>query len=338
MELSVVVPTWNRRLLLQRTLESLSHQSLEPEHYQIIVVVDGSNDGTLEFLRDYSPHCNLVVISQGNRGQAAARNAGIAAAQGRIVLFIDDDIICDRNLLMNHRTAHRGERERVVFGPTLVHSDTHRTVEAEALRDYVQRRMRSLQISGPRFPDDAMLASNSSAPVSLLRAVGGFDESFIRSIEDIELGYRLWMQGVEFVFCPEAHAYHLYDKDARRLVEIDARQFGRNEVLLSRKHPEHRPYSVLTLLANGPGWKRSAARIASALPFSPDFFLRAIYSVFSALRKFPPARSAAIRLLRIRQGISAIRSAVAFIGSWQEYLQEFQTRGVSSQESATQRC
>src|SRR5262245_35010670 len=105
MEISVVIATYNRRALLARSLQTVFEQDLPSDQYEIIVVIDGSNDGTLEMLSQWEPRCGFRVLCQENLGQAAARNAGINAARGRLVLFLDDDILVPPHLLRTHVAA-----------------------------------------------------------------------------------------------------------------------------------------------------------------------------------------------------------------------------------------
>src|SRR4051794_16984379 len=115
-ELSVIIPTYNRANLLRRCLEALFCQTQPLETYEIVVVVDGSTDGTREMLAGLKPPCTLRVFYQANAGVGAARNHGIAQACGRYCLFLDDDIIADRGLVMAHLLAHHAGDGRVVLG------------------------------------------------------------------------------------------------------------------------------------------------------------------------------------------------------------------------------
>ena len=98
-KLSVVIPTFNRQRVLERTLPSLLAQDFPPENYEIIVVVDGSTDGTAQMLRELKPMCAFRVLDSPHRGPGAARNLGIRAAVGELVLFLDDDLVCTPGLL-----------------------------------------------------------------------------------------------------------------------------------------------------------------------------------------------------------------------------------------------
>src|SRR5665213_3861512 len=102
MIISIIIPTYNRRDVLARTLPTVFGQDFSPELYEVIVVVDGSFDGTVEMLRTYTPRCSFRILDQVNRGPAAARNAGLEVSRGRLVLFLDDDIRCGPDLIKQH--------------------------------------------------------------------------------------------------------------------------------------------------------------------------------------------------------------------------------------------
>src|SRR5712671_988446 len=181
MEISVVIPTYNRRTLLARTLQNIFNQDLPPDQYEVIVVVDGSSDGTLEMLRELEPRCALRILSQANQGQAAARNAGIGAARGKLVLFLDDDILVPPNLLRAHASAHRPGEPAVVFGSVLVSEESHPGLATEFTRTFAERFYGSMEKGvKPYWPDYVHVLPNSSVPASVLREAGGFDERFFR--------------------------------------------------------------------------------------------------------------------------------------------------------------
>src|SRR5436305_13294617 len=106
-ELSVIVPTHNRRELLRLCLASLERQTAPPEAFEVVVAVDGSTDGTAEMLAELSPPFRLSVVTQPQAGQSAAVNAGAALAAGRILLFMDDDEEASPTHVRAHLTAHR---------------------------------------------------------------------------------------------------------------------------------------------------------------------------------------------------------------------------------------
>jgi glycosyltransferase involved in cell wall biosynthesis len=103
--LSVVIPTFNRRSVLERSLSALLDQDLPADDFEIIVVDDGSTDDTRELLRGWKAHCAFSALQSPHRGASSARNLGVQAASGDLILFMDDDLIGAQDLLGS--TAHR---------------------------------------------------------------------------------------------------------------------------------------------------------------------------------------------------------------------------------------
>ena len=325
MRLSVVIPTYQRRGILARTLPTVLAQDLPPHDFEVIVVIDGSTDGTWEFLEAIErPRCGFQTIQQANCGQASARNAGLRAARGDIVLFLDDDVLCVPSLLREHLEAHQEAGSRVVSGLILA-APAEKVDLASDLNSISCERMASAvrSESGARWPEVAC-GVNDSAPRSALLAVGGFDESFSSMREDSELGLRLWQAGLRVHYQPRAVVYHLNGKSVHDLVTHDAERYGRSELLLCRKHPEYQPYSPLAALVRA-GWpRRLTAEITACLPLSPEPLLRMPCACAERLRWIPLMRKVGIRLLRARIAIVGLRSAVREAGSWRAFRHEFE--------------
>ena len=105
MLVSVVIPTYNRLPILKKCLDALENQILNVEihSYEIVIVDDGSTDGTVDWLRnniETYPHLRLFEQSHG--GPARARNVGVENSKGDLIVFIDSDLVVDRYFLKNH--------------------------------------------------------------------------------------------------------------------------------------------------------------------------------------------------------------------------------------------
>src|SRR4051794_36585399 len=108
------MPTYNRLALLERVLAPLLE---EPAATELVVVVDGSEDGSFEYLESESkrrPQLRPLLIP--NSGKEAARQAGLEAATGEIVLFMDDDVLALPGLVAGHAAGHVDEDELVLVG------------------------------------------------------------------------------------------------------------------------------------------------------------------------------------------------------------------------------
>ncbi|HEU5299285.1 MAG TPA: glycosyltransferase family A protein, partial [bacterium] len=107
-DLSVIIPTYNNRETLRRTLDAVAGQDLAPERYEVVVLDDGSTDGTEEMVAAYTAPVELFYHWQPNAGRAAARNAGSRLARGRILFYLDSDIIARPDLLSRHLQYYEG--------------------------------------------------------------------------------------------------------------------------------------------------------------------------------------------------------------------------------------
>ena len=121
---SVVMPTYNRLLRLKNVISGLEAQTYPLSGFEVVVVSDGSTDGTDEYLQTIRTTLNLIPVIQSNQGPAAARNHGVARATGDLVLFIDDDVVPSEQLIATHVEAHQQyDGSIVVIGPMLTPPD-----------------------------------------------------------------------------------------------------------------------------------------------------------------------------------------------------------------------
>ena len=240
-QLSVIIPTYQRRSLVLATLESLKRQEFAPP-FEVIVVVDGSQDGTTESLRalDGLPF-QLTVLEQAmNLGQARARNRGAAAARGEILLFLDDDMDADPRLLSEHDRTHR-RGAQVVLGHIAMHSESVATAFSDRLAKYLETLTSRLAAPGESPSYEDFCSGQMSVRRDLFEAFGGFDEHFTRGgaygNEDLEFGYRVISAGTRIAFNPDAITHQRYTIDAATEF-LRVRQQGQADVVLVRMHPE----------------------------------------------------------------------------------------------------
>src|SRR5207244_7057847 len=93
--ISVITPTFNRRASLGRLLHGLVGQTFPAEQFEVVVVDDGSTDGSVEELRSRVIPFRLRVVEQPHRGPAAARNLGVEYGRGELVLVLHVDVLPD---------------------------------------------------------------------------------------------------------------------------------------------------------------------------------------------------------------------------------------------------
>ncbi|MCX6340257.1 MAG: glycosyltransferase [Candidatus Aureabacteria bacterium] len=237
--ISVIIPTYNRKDILQKVLDAYKDQSLPQEQFEIIIIDDGSTDGTKESVAKASQtQPNIRYFHQPHGGPAKARNLGIEQAKGPIILFTGDDCIPDKHLLQEHLRLHKKGEAIAVLG----HIDWHPDLEITPFMSYINI---DTQFSYPRIkeapqnvPFGYFYTSNISIPKKYFELVGTFDTDFTEAVwEDVELGYRIWKSGVRIVYNSQAITYHYHAVDIEDYIQRQLRA-GKAAAVLYKKHPE----------------------------------------------------------------------------------------------------
>ncbi|MGJ4804120.1 glycosyltransferase [Luteimonas sp. SDU82] len=205
-ETSVIIPTWNRRDMVARAIDSVLAQTRPVE--EIIVVDDGSTDGTGEFLAQRYAE-RITLLAQANAGVSAARNMGLAAARGRYLALLDSD-----DVWLPEKTERQVAFLEANPGIGMVLCDVYRVGADGGLIDVFERR-RQIPEDGPAL--QWVLRDPALAPLSALMRrevyedVGGFDTA-LRTAEDLDFHLRVAARwGIGVVPEPLARALRGHD-------------------------------------------------------------------------------------------------------------------------------
>lgn len=282
---TVVIPTHQRREALRTVLESLARQSVAPEEYEVVVAVDASTDGTIEMLDGWEGPPQLRWVSPEGRGRAGACNAAVAAARGEVTIILDDDMRVVPEFVERHRSHHPEGSRRCVLGAVPVELEERSTHAACYVKDKFDLHLSRLSDPEHLALPRSFFTGNASLRTEVMRAVGGFDDSFgIYGNEDVELALRLRKDGVELGYDPEALAWQSYDKDLGGL-QRDTLAKGRTTVQLARSHPEVFPS---LRLASPDDASRPWLAVRAALLWATRRLPAtsgAVFALFSALEK-----------------------------------------------------
>ncbi|MCC6173976.1 MAG: glycosyltransferase family 2 protein [Chloroflexi bacterium] len=264
-DLSVVVPTFNRRAGLERLLRTLATQTYSAGRFEVVVVNDGSNDDTDEMLVELTTPYRLRVLNQPNEGPAAARNVGVQQARGRLVVFLDDDVVPLPDLLAAHVAAHGDADDLVVVGPMSPPTDWPRSVwvrweERQLLKQYAAMARGQYSCTFRQF-----YTGNASVMRERILAAGGFDARFKRA-EDVELAFRLWSQGARFVFEPRADTLHYAARSFSSWLRTPY-QYGRYDVVMGREKDLHTFAIACQEFERRHAWSRWLARACVGKPW-----------------------------------------------------------------------
>ncbi|MDQ2818051.1 MAG: glycosyltransferase [Candidatus Eremiobacteraeota bacterium] len=239
LDLSVIIPTYDRLQTLRLVLPTLLSQTLQPQRYEIVIADSQSTDGTAEFVAGLAAQAGadrLRHLPGAYAGRAAARNAGISAARAPVVFFTDADILASGDLLERHVRDHqKAERGVAVVGCEL---------QVRSLEDYRRQRdqpqtRRPLHPTGRRRVSWLyFLTGNASVRTADLKRIGGFDESFTGyGHEDLELGYRLEKAGVVLRYDGAAVNFHWHPVGYREQI-ARMELAGVSTVRFYRKHKD----------------------------------------------------------------------------------------------------
>lgn len=233
-DVSIIIPTYNRCKLLGITLQSICVQNLENISMEVIIVDDGSTDDTSKIVAQYKQSIeNIKYIYSEHNGYRVAyvRNLGIKQSSGEILIFVDSGMILCRDFVRRHYQSHLDHDKNVaigsIYGYTILQSDQtfNKLVDVndiektfnniEKMAEYVDVRMESFRyhsyhIGNLRAPYIFFWTGNVSARREHILQVGCFDENYKGwGVEDIDLGYRLFLKGLTFSVNMEAKAIHL---------------------------------------------------------------------------------------------------------------------------------
>jgi glycosyltransferase involved in cell wall biosynthesis len=234
---SVVAPTYKRRDGLEAFVEPVLR---EPHLHELVMAVDGSDDGSVEWLRERALHePRLKVLDLVNRGAGPTRQAGIEAATGEVILLLDDDVIAQPGLVAGHARHHVGLEPKLVLG--YMPNDWaglppgRRGVAKlylDAYEHYVQRYERD-----PEFILTGLWGGNFSMPREQFLRVRMDELAIRRGQDDREFGIRCHKAGIRGEFDRSLCAQHLFDRplDAYRR---DCRVLGESLVLMAGIHPD----------------------------------------------------------------------------------------------------
>lgn len=225
MELSVIIPTTGQRPQLAACLRSLAAQDLDRQRFEVLVGVDGGQQGEAAALQDhFNSDMTGTVMQLPKAGPAATRNALIEHARGTLLLLLNDDVVADPSLLRVHLEQHAAiGRDAMVLG-----SAPWAVQQPDRLLDRLVRET-SIVFFYDQM-DDAdhdrdwgfrhVWTLNLSVPAHCVRAVGGFCESLRLPVyEDVELGWRLQAEGLPLRYRPEAVVTHVHRYEPIELLQ-----------------------------------------------------------------------------------------------------------------------
>jgi GT2 family glycosyltransferase len=234
-DVSIIIPTYNRKEELKKLLHSLTLQILPQKEIEVIVIDDGSHDSTVEFLQEEQDRGALTFSMQDHKGPGAARNAGMKMAQGRVFVFTDTDCIPHPHWLKNLIQPFEDETVGAVGGPEV--TDPEEPILPRCLQFVMTSPITTGGLRGAKkrlaryYPRTFNMAISRKA----YEKVGGFKEWFHG--EDVEMSYKIKEAGFKLIYCEEAKVYHHRGSTLSRFF-LQLLRMGEARWLLFRTHKE----------------------------------------------------------------------------------------------------
>ena len=229
MKISIIMPTYNKLSRLSLSLKSLCEQTMSKEDFQVVLVDDGSSMDVHSLYEAYASQMNIKLIRIEHLGRSVARNTAIEHADGELIVFTDDDAICDYDFLKKHWEHHLkykdsvllGKRKKVFWveesikklesdegscmksvGNSRVREDTYEVVTRKIFHGTSKCLYDIVWICS--------ITANMSVPKSYLMEIGKFETIYqCWGLEDIDLGYRLKQYGLDFYYDANILNYHM---------------------------------------------------------------------------------------------------------------------------------
>lgn len=287
MDVSVVIPTFNREELLRKSVPEYVNQEAGGFTYEVIFVINGSTDGSEEVLKEAAarwPEKIRYIRIAGSGSPAAPRNVGIRAAKGDVVVIVDDDVIPDRKFVFHHAEFHRRHPE--AFAAAI----GELTIPENSLEDPESFFHEFISYDRFRGKDKLHFLDFWTCNVSVKRQFmldyGMFDESLLY-FEDGLCGYRLACHGMQLSFVPEARGQHLHHMNLNTIAkkgELIGRTLYRFEQMVPDRELRQR-YGILSKDLNAKAYVARVIKRIALFGVSNPVFMAALRPVVASSKK-----------------------------------------------------
>ena len=263
-KVSVIVPIYNGADVLPITVPPLLNQDYPRELTEIILVDDGSTDGTAKLLQNpqWKKRCKIVHHPE-NRGRAATRNSGIEVATGELLIFLDCDIEVEPDFISQHVALHRNDKITGVIS----HISTREPHSKDKYHRYIFFSKRGARVvgSGQPLPFNYFIIGCSSIKAHALSVAGRFNEELPAYGEDIDFAYRLWKTYPSGLIYSSKIIVYMHEVKTLDETLVDFREFGRYNVpIIVRDFPELAPYVGADFVVS-PGGRKALKTVSGSL-------------------------------------------------------------------------
>lgn len=240
---AVIILNWNGRDHLAACLPSLFAQTYE--QFEVIVVDNGSTDGSQRWLREHYPQVRLVENST-NQGFAAANNQAIRATQAEYIVLLNNDTVVEPHWLRALVAAAKTDPAIGMVAAKMLLASSPGIIDSTGIaidRAGIAWGREGGRPDHPASPGALVEVFGASGGAALYRRVvldeiGLFDEAFFAYLEDVDLAWRAQWAGWRCVYAPDAVVWHHHSATGNRIPHFKSRLLGRNKIwLIARQYP-----------------------------------------------------------------------------------------------------
>ena len=212
-KISVIIVNYNGKKLLENCLESLF--KTDYNNFEVILVDNNSTDGSMEFVTKNYPNV-IVVKLDSNKGFAEPNNIGAKIAKGEYLLFLNNDTVTTTNFISEMVKVLEKDEKIAICQSLLLKPDGN----IDSSGDFIDK-MGIVYNSKTKIDEIKEISSARGASMLIRKKIfdklGGFDEKFFFSFEDVDLGWRSWILGYKVVIVPNSIVYHSAGKTSSNL-------------------------------------------------------------------------------------------------------------------------
>jgi len=225
---SIIIVNYCGKNLLEECLESLKYTDYK--NYEIIIIDNNSSDGSIEFLNKNYPTVQVITLNK-NYGFAEPNNIGAKVAKGKYLVFLNNDTKVTSNWLDELVKILQYDKTIVMGQSLLLFQDG--TVDSSG--DFVDSL--GMAYSKHDVPEKMRYILSPRAACMIVRKdafldLGGFDESYFASFEDVELGWKAWLWGFKVMVNPKSIVYHKGGQTIKQISKTIEFHSAKNNIML----------------------------------------------------------------------------------------------------------
>lgn len=218
---SVIIPTWNGKALLKECLSSLQKQSFKS--FEIIVVDNGSTDGTEKYIKKHFPQVKLVRLNR-NFGFARAVNCGVESSRSKYVVFLNNDTVVEKHWLKYLVASIKKHSQAISVNSKILNFHDRKKIDGVGIEINEVGQAKSIgwnqKDNGQFLKEMEIFGATGGASIfdrNKFLKLGKFDEDYFMYSEEVDLAFRAQFKGYKSYYCPKAVVYHKHKETSKKL-------------------------------------------------------------------------------------------------------------------------